>query len=478
MEYLLQSSIYLGALTVGYWLLIRRETFYRWNRLLLIGIIGLALVLPLVPMPTEIVRLKEELIGTGSQRPFVGSTEAKVPPRGPASSDGPNEVFEVDGTTTPFLANGRPINWLVLIYGLGIVLLAFKFIVQLGAVLWQIRRAKIHLGKHYHLAQVTEDIAPYSFGKYIVLNPDKYEEEAFLQILEHEKAHIKSRHTSDLILGELLTIFQWFNPFAWLHRYLTIQNLEFQADQSVLNKGEDRKAYQYQLIRVAVPNYPLSITTNYNQSLIKKRIMMMNRKRSSLNSVLKYAFFLPLIFGLMTVMAQGATAAEEATQTASSPAAAGSVSVGEPNSAYANTITGTAKASNAKARTITRKDIYVLINEETTETELKELQIALAEKGLNVKYKNKSFNNGLLRTLNLEVKGENNFYGYLDHSFEENPGSKVYLYHFLRANRSFAFGIGNSSDIETAENIPEKAKELLQLIDKGYMFVNSEKPND
>ena len=101
------------------------------------------------------------------------------------------------------------------------------------------------------------------------------------------------------MLVELLIILQWFNPFAWLQRNLVIQNLEFQVDAALISQGEDKKTYQYHLLHTASPNYPLSITSNFNQSLLKNRIAMMNRKRSSLSVFFKYTLLLPICLLLL-----------------------------------------------------------------------------------------------------------------------------------------------------------------------------------
>ena len=85
-----------------------------------------------------------------------------------------------------------------------------------------------------YLATNNKDIAPFSFWKYIVINPNKYDETSFIQILEHERIHIIQRHTFDLVLAELFLMVQWFNPLAWWHRHLIDQNLEFLVDQTLL----------------------------------------------------------------------------------------------------------------------------------------------------------------------------------------------------------------------------------------------------
>ena len=202
-----------------------------------------------------------------------------------------------------------------------------------------------------------EILHPILFGNTSSMNPNKYDEKQFFQILNHEKIHVQRWHTLDLILAELLILFQWFNPFAWLHRYLITENLEYQVDDAVLSKGEDKKAYQYHLLQVAIPNYPLSITTNYNQSLIKKRITMMNRKRSSLSVILKYLLLLPLAFILLLAFQNG-------------PA--------EFDIDETNAVDKTVKADFDR--------IYILITDRATNRELRALQEELDQYGLSIQF--------------------------------------------------------------------------------------------
>ena len=98
------------------------------------------------------------------------------------------------------------------------------------------------------------------------------------------------------MLAEAVIIFQWFNPFAWQWRKALESNLEFLTDSEMLQQETvEKESYQFSLLKVAAPHFPLCLTTNYNQSLIKKRIIMMNSKKSNVNTTWKYFFLLPLL---------------------------------------------------------------------------------------------------------------------------------------------------------------------------------------
>jgi hypothetical protein len=148
----------------------------------------------------------------------------------------------------------------------------------------------------FRIVEINGDKAPCSFANNIFINPEKYEWETYNQILLHEKIHIEQKHTVDLLLAELVLIFQWFNPFAWQWRKALETNLEFLTDDKMLQQNTvEKQSYQFSLLKVAAPQFPLSLTTNYNQSLIKKRIIMMNSKKSNIHTTWKYFFLVPVL---------------------------------------------------------------------------------------------------------------------------------------------------------------------------------------
>src|SRR5215471_10789324 len=98
------------------------------------------------------------------------------------------------------------------------------------------------------------------------------------------------------MIAELVLIFQWFNPFAWIYRREVESNLEFLTDDQLMQHNKvEKKSYQLSLMKVSAPHFPLSLTTNYNQSILKKRIAMMNSKRSNLHTAWKYFFLIPVL---------------------------------------------------------------------------------------------------------------------------------------------------------------------------------------
>ena len=148
-------------------------------------------------------------------------------------------------------------------------------------------------------------IAPCSFFKYIFINPSSYDYKTYDQIIAHEKIHVNKFHTLDLLLSELAVIALWFNPFIWVLRKEVEKNVEYQTDDILINQEEEiKEGYQLNLVKIASHTKPLAITTNYNQSLIKQRILKMNTSRSNHYNYWKYTFVAPLLFVMMLVLNQ------------------------------------------------------------------------------------------------------------------------------------------------------------------------------
>jgi hypothetical protein len=142
-------------------------------------------------------------------------------------------------------------------------------------------------------------VAPFSFFKAIFVNPETYSDEDIGEIVQHEQAHVRQGHTYDVLFGELICVFLWMNPFAWLLKRCMRENLEFLADQHVLHKGFDPKSYQYHLLQLSCQHSDANLANHFNVSQLKTRIVMMNKKRTSRAGLGKYTLALPLFAALL-----------------------------------------------------------------------------------------------------------------------------------------------------------------------------------
>jgi TonB family protein len=196
----------------------------------------------------------------------------------------------------------NPLTWqqiLSVVYiGVSTIFL-LRFFVQLFSILlWRkrSRRAFIH---NAFVRILSKDIAPFSFFKSIYINPDSHSERELKEVLAHESTHVRQWHSIDVLLGELLTIICWANPFAWLLKAEIRQNLEFLADNNVVKSGFNAKKYQYHLTELALYSPNIQITNRFNVSSLKKRITMMNRRESKKMGLIKYALILPVTLTLV-----------------------------------------------------------------------------------------------------------------------------------------------------------------------------------
>ncbi|MBA4058268.1 MAG: hypothetical protein C0490_26360, partial [Marivirga sp.] len=186
----------------------------------------------------------------------------------------------------------------------GVVIFSLNLFVQVANILLKTRNSteSVHdidgvvINKH----SVQE---PCSFFNYIFINPESYDYDTYEQIVAHEKIHVRKLHAVDLLLAEIAVILLWFNPLIWIFRREVEKNIEYETDDLML-KGTtvEKEQYQMNLLKIATHKKPLTITTNYNQSLIKQRILRMNAKKSNPHSYWKYAFMAPLLLVMLLVI--------------------------------------------------------------------------------------------------------------------------------------------------------------------------------
>lgn len=288
--YILYSALILSACLAFYKLLLQKETFFHLNRFVLLGCMILAFILPLLPVPQQLSLRKvavEKHVPLA--RTAAGKSQIialKSPPVQDVIVEQAKQTFDVE----------MLLQWLVYLYWFGVLLFGVNFLMQACVLFYRAYSLSAIQDGKFRIVEITGDKAPCSFANNIFINPEKYEWETYNQILLHEKIHIEQKHTIDLLLAEAVIVFQWFNPFAWQWRKALESNLEFLTDDKMLQQETvEKESYQFSLLKVAAPHFPLSLTTNYNQSLIKKRIIMMNSKKSSVHTTWKYFFLLPLL---------------------------------------------------------------------------------------------------------------------------------------------------------------------------------------
>jgi hypothetical protein len=180
------------------------------------------------------------------------------------------------------------------ILGIGMVVMLLKLLIQMWSFRKLVQKATVLHAGDTTIYEMTDHVIPFSFGNAIFINPTLHSEAELEKIIQHEFIHVKEKHSIDIIWGEILQIVCWYNPFAWLLKKAIRQNLEFIADQKVLQHGYSKKEYQYLLLKV-MGTQPFRIATGFSFFSLQKRIAMMNKNKTSRFHVLQFLLLLPVV---------------------------------------------------------------------------------------------------------------------------------------------------------------------------------------
>lgn len=284
--YILQSAVCLAILFLFYSILLSRETFYRYNRVALLCLIPLSFVLPLCHLPlfTESesaapvpIVILDNLSAFSYVTDDVEATAAPVP------------VALVTA---------------IVLYWAGVVFFVARYIVTIVRLLQLMssgRRVTDDEGRQ--IIVLPWSIAPFSWFGRIVLSEEDYAAHS-REILLHESAHIRKRHSLDLLVADLCTWLQWFNPAAWLLKRELQTVHEYEADAEVIDQGIDARQYQLLLIKRSVGSKFYCVTNHFNHNKLNKRITMMLKKKSNRKATWKYLYVIPVALCTVTVFAR------------------------------------------------------------------------------------------------------------------------------------------------------------------------------
>ncbi len=278
--YLLKINIALLLFCLGYYLVLRHLTFYALNRVYLLVAILFSSVYPWINL-NEFVQHHQAL--TAPVQQIIVSWKL------PAT----NLVKPLD----------HHIYWIwaEIIFWAGAALFALRLLLQFLS-LYRLHRTSVQTQINQQTVRViNNDVSPFSFWQSIYLNPRQLSSTDIDKVLAHEQVHISEWHTLDILLAELSTVFYWFNPGIWLIKKAVRENIEFITDRKILDKGIDSKQYQYSLLHLTVAGAPNRLVNHFNISTLKKRIIMMNAKRSSRMNLSRYLLVAPVVILLLLV---------------------------------------------------------------------------------------------------------------------------------------------------------------------------------
>jgi hypothetical protein len=277
--YFLKSSGLIALFYLAYHFLVRKETFFNANRWFLLSGLLTSLLLPLYFLQKIIV----------IERPVISIQNFVAPPSQP--------VAILPNVPAVEAFDWMQLTWICYLIIAGILLI--KIVFNLISLYRMLYKQQVIKKEQFKLVNLNDTIAPFSFFNYIVFNADLYSDDELKSILLHEKIHSKERHSFDVLIAETLCAAFWINPFMWLYKKAIIQNLEYIADQKAIEQLDDRKSYQHALLKVVSNQNCLPITNNFYQSLIKKRIIMLNQNQSHKRSSWKYAVVIPVLIGFV-----------------------------------------------------------------------------------------------------------------------------------------------------------------------------------
>lgn len=279
LPYIIKSAMALALLYACIIPLLEKETFHRLNRIVILGCLVISFAIPLVHFPSgtnpivdkvrQAVLLPEVLINGNAKEQSVWSWS----------------------------------DIIVCIYTLGVVAIFSMTVVQTVRLIKQLRQCE-HTTDNKGNTIILTDYAtsPFCLFHYIVMSRDDYANNRSF-ILTHEQEHIRLRHCIDLVILQVATIMQWFNPFVWLIGKNLKAIHEFEVDEAVLNKGINATQYQKFLVIKAVGNRLQPFANNLNNESLKRRIIMMNQKKSNRLMMLKTLFIIPVATLAISVFA-------------------------------------------------------------------------------------------------------------------------------------------------------------------------------
>ena len=293
--YIAKSSGLLVLFYFAYYFLLRKETFFNSSRYFLLAGLITSVALPFM------VYTKTVWIESAPAEAFVVSENSNAVPA----------FHHTQFPVTHYIQNESfDINWnyiLLAIYIIGFVALVIKFAIDFYSLSTVLKGKKVQQQADFKFVDINENIAPFSYFDYIVYNSSMFTTSELENIIEHEKVHSDQNHTVDVLISRVFCVLFWFNPIIWLYKKAILQNLEFIADSEAAKKISDKKAYQYTLLKITTHESCVAITNHFYQSLIKKRIVMLNKNQSKKRNYWKYYAIIPalvafvLLFQIKTI---------------------------------------------------------------------------------------------------------------------------------------------------------------------------------
>ena len=290
---LIKANLLLAVLYLLYVVLFRNDTFFLWRRITMLSFYAIAALLVIIPqmnwqVPTPMAGTIDEGIGTIWLQAI--------------------EVSDKGDIALPDMKSVILVIWISIS-----ALLTLRFLWQLTSIAWLAMNSVVAYVEGTKVKLTSIEGSPFSFFSWIFINKPMLQYACLHEVLQHELTHVRQWHSIDVIISELVCIACWFNPFVWMLKHEVRVNLEYLADQAVLQQGNDSRSYQYHLLSLTFPRSVATLSNNFNVLPLKQRIKMMNKKRTKTIGRLKYLLLLPVSVLLFMLSSAPVSAQSKAT---------------------------------------------------------------------------------------------------------------------------------------------------------------------
>lgn len=306
--YILKVALLTAAFVLLYHIFLRRDTFHRMARIVLVSSLFISYILPFcvitIHKPIALAENREmEVVQTPVTVPAAQDNQQAQPALQPSQVQMQPQLQSV--TTTG--ANHRQIDWIAItavIYALGVVILIALRLLSVQKVLRIIRRGQVSIKRDGCKIVISKDnVRPFSWMRNIVLPESQADLSWTSPVVRHEQSHVSHHHSAELLATDILSAFQWFNPAVWLLRHDLCCVQEFEADASVLESGLDKVEYEKSLLSIATGGLSIPLVNGLGESYLRTRIKMMNRKHSRKANLLKLIYLPVVILVSLSLMA-------------------------------------------------------------------------------------------------------------------------------------------------------------------------------
>jgi len=282
--FLYESGISLSVLYIFYWFLLRKETYFSLNRIILVSTLLLALIIPFIRITITGHAEKGSIVYVFNR--FIMDPLVVSP-----------ETVHAEKIQSISL-----IQIIYFIYFSGVIFFSLKFFVQFFQIFKLVKKYGTRKLHGYKIVPIDNNLSPFSFFNFIFINPEKIQENELKNVLYHEGEHARRLHTLDIILLEIICIIQWFNPFIWFYKLALREIHEYEADLRVIKNGENKLNYQQLILQQVFGNQFFQVVHHLStNSLTKKRITMMTKIESKKRTIIKSLFILPVAAMLVMI---------------------------------------------------------------------------------------------------------------------------------------------------------------------------------